>query len=155
MRPEKTNHQESVIQESTIKEYLISAALQKLEMVYYFIEAEGLHPDATREGKPTALCYAAMKRNTQLLNYLIEKGADVNHRDVLGMTPLHYAVLGGCNCTMAKLIAEGAMLNRMNHAGDTPLAIAMRCEQRSHCREFLQRYGAALAAVPASAKRFH
>lgn len=142
-------------QQNIIREYLISAALQKLEMVCYFIETEGLHPDATRDGKPTALCYAAMKRNHRLLNYLIGKGADVNHRDVLGMTPLHYGVLGGCECVIANLIASGAELNAINCDGKTPLAIAVCSEQRANCVEFLQRYGASLNSAPPSAKRFH
>ena len=75
----------------TVKNFLIAAALQQSELVRYFIEIEGLHPDAKWDGKPTAICYAVLKKNPPLLMYLLEKGANVNHVDVLGMTPLHYA----------------------------------------------------------------
>jgi hypothetical protein len=147
--------QQQVLQEQIIKEYLISAALQKTEMLCYFIEAEGVHPDATWNGKPTALCYAAMKRNTRLVTYLIDKGADVNYADALGMTPLHYAMLGACICTAACLIARGAILNVVNLAGKTPLALTTDSSERRDCYELLLRYGASLEAVPAAARRFH
>jgi ankyrin repeat protein len=144
-----------MIQEQVIKEYLIAAALQKTEMLCYFIEAEGLHPDATWNGKPTALCYAAMKRNSRMVTYLIDRGADVNYADALGMTPLHYAALSACDCTAACLIARGAALNAVNHAGRTPLALALCSPGRRDCYEFLRRHGASLEAVAPAASLFH
>ena len=41
---------------ATIKQYLIAAALGQSEMVCYYLEAEGLPPDITWGGKPTAIC---------------------------------------------------------------------------------------------------
>lgn len=122
--------------------FLLAAALQQLHRIRYYIERLGIHPDATRSGKPTALCYASLKPNITLINYYLEKGADVNHADAIGMTPLHYAAMGGCVVCLARLVAEGAQINRPNRCGETPLASAA-CRPRSRqCAELLKGYGA-------------
>lgn len=81
-----------------IDTYLIAAALQQPHRIRYYIEHLGLHPDTTRDGKPTALCYASLKPNIVLIDYYLEKGANVNHADAIGMTPLHYAAMGDASC---------------------------------------------------------
>ena len=136
---------------TAIREFLLAAALGEAAMVCYFIEAEGLHPDATWGGKPTAVCYAAMKANRRLLDYLLAKGAGVNVTDALGMTPLHYAAMRGCEVCVARLIAAGAGLNAINQAGKTPLALA----RRGTCQELLVRHGASLGADRPGPRRFH
>ncbi len=45
----------------------------------------------------------------KLLNTFIEKGADINARDFLGATPLHYAVLNNNLKTAKVLIANGGL----------------------------------------------
>lgn len=142
---------------TSCKSFLMAAALQQLELVYYFIETEGLHPDTTWGGKPTAICYAALKRNPQLMAYLLNKGADPNRTDALGMTPLHYAALGGCEVCTAHLLNRGALLNAVNGAGQTPLALARSkaCAANSACCELLSRYGALLHASAPGPSRLH
>jgi ankyrin repeat protein len=110
----------------TIKRYLISAALNEAEMVCDYIESLGVYPDATWGGKPTALCYAAMHGNAPLVTFLLERGADANHRDALEMTPLHYAALGGCLVSSRLLIAAGADGGRLNRFGKAPGALLPR-----------------------------
>ena len=69
----------------TIKRYLVSAAIQNIGEVRHFIETLGFHPGTTFGGKPTALCYALLKQDRCLTQYLIMHGADVNSRDQMGM----------------------------------------------------------------------
>lgn len=141
--------------ESTIREYLVASALHQIERVRFFVETEGLHPDSTYRGKPTALCYSVLKPYPCLMEYLCEKGADVNNTDILGMTPLHYAALGGCEYCIGYLIGAGAQLNTANKCGDTPLALTLNRSDLASCREFLQRHGASLARTVPQPPRFH
>ena len=119
------NPTRSKLNRQTTREFLVAAALQEVELVCYFVEVEGLHPDTTMPGKPTALCYSAMTKNHLMLDYLVKKGADINYRDVLGMTPLHYAVLGACVDCTAYLVRKGARLDIGNRDANTPLALAL------------------------------
>lgn len=143
-----------------IDTYLIAAALQQPHRIRYYIEHLGLHPDTTRDGKPTALCYASLKPNIVLIDYYLEKGANVNHADAIGMTPLHYAAMGGCVVCLARLVSEGAELNRRNRSGETPLASAVSRARSTQCIELLKRYGAltgegAGSVSPAASPCFH
>lgn len=143
------------IEQRTIHQFLTAAALQQTEQVKHFIEIEGVHPDATSSGKPTAICYAAMKRDPEMLGYLLAQGADANRRDALGMTPLHYAALGGCEVCVSALIQCDARLNVCNRCGETPLAIAERQSRDTPCRELLARYGASRIPGARELRRFH
>lgn len=58
------------------------------------------------------------------------------------MTPLHYAAMGGCVVCLARLVSEGAELNRRNRSGKTPLASAVSRARSPQCVELLKRYGA-------------
>ena len=143
------------VTESMIRQYLLSAALQEMEMVRYFIEAVGLHPDTTYGGKPTALCYAALKADRRLIEYLHIRGADVNHRDQMGMTPVHYATIGGCLHCLAYLMHNNADINQVNHSGKTALALCKGKPRLAECGELLRRSGASASSEPHHRKCFH
>lgn len=107
----------------TVKRYLICAALNETEMVCDYVESYGVYPDATWDGKPTALGYAALHGNDALVAFLLSHGADANHRDALDMTPLHYAALGGSLAAGRLLVDAGAQGHRRNRFGKTPAAL--------------------------------
>jgi ankyrin repeat protein len=151
---ELNSDQQAPVPITIIREYLIGAALQELELVFYYIECKSIHPDATWGGKPTALCHAAMKANHQLLEYLLDKGASVEYRDALGMTPLHYATLGGSAACINTLIQHGAPLNAATHSGKTPLSLAWQAPRLASCRALLQRHGASLQNLAPAPPRF-
>lgn len=144
---EPQSDQQPAVSQTLMREYLMAAALQQVELVLYYIECKGLHPDVTWGGRPTALCYAAMKANQKLLQYLLDKGASVNYRDALGMTPLHYGTLGGNEACITLLINHGASLNAVNYHGKTPLALAWELPRLATCRDLLQRHGASLQNI--------
>jgi hypothetical protein len=107
----------------TVKRFLISAALNETEMVCDYVQSFGVFADATWGGKPTALCYSALHANDWLVGFLLHHGADANHRDALDMTPLHYAVLGGCPASIRKLLGAGASTGACNRFGKTAEAL--------------------------------
>ena len=74
---------------------------------------------------------AAGSDNVKKVSRLLDNGADVNAKDKIGNTPLHYTAGWGHKDVAALLIAElliakGADVNDKNNDGDTPLHIAVK-----------------------------
>ena len=83
----------------------------------------GNNPNATHRGY-TALHYAAMFDNTEMIAALVKAGARVDAHDRLGNTPLLLAAVHRRNAAARRLIAAGADVNAQNHDGMTPLMVA-------------------------------
>ena len=61
----------------------------------------------------------------QLVNYLLDHGAEINARNNLGKTPLHRAADANIGYTVAvNLIDRGAEINARDDGGKTPLLLA-------------------------------
>lgn len=76
----------------------------------------------------TPLMIAAEGQNPEIVNMLINAGADVNARYKYGETPLMFALGWGKNQDVIKaLIDGGADVNAENKKGKTPLMIATEC----------------------------
>ena len=69
----------------------------------------------------------ALMRNTdkELAKELLKAGADVNRTDIQGDTALHYALRAGAEGDARYLIRKGADYNRPNNQGETPAQIAV------------------------------
>lgn len=72
----------------------------------------------------SALHYAVMKDNIDLVGLMLQRGADVNSRTRSGTTPLHTAVLYGRLEVAQLLIEKGAEVDARSTSGATPLSIA-------------------------------
>ena len=81
------------------------------------------HPEAVNEVDQygfTALHGLAAEEHTDVAEYLIQHGAEVNATNFEGITPLHLADWP----EMAELFLRyGAFLEARNHAGETPLLV--------------------------------
>ena len=65
---------------------------------------------------------AAMNGNIEAVKQHLDAGTDVNAKDVIKRTPLHYAAFYGHKVVAELLIAEGADVNAKNGlSGETPL----------------------------------
>jgi hypothetical protein len=74
----------------------------------------------------TPLHDASMKGRTEVVNLLIEKGADIHVKNKNGYTALHYASMKGRTEVVNLLIEKGADINVKNNNGLTPLCWASR-----------------------------
>ncbi len=74
----------------------------------------------------TPLARAALFVRMEIAELLLENGADVNARNVTGMTPLHWAVyLGFQDDDVIELLLEaGADVNAKTKEGQTPVDLA-------------------------------
>lgn len=83
----------------------------------------GNSPNATHRGY-TALHYAAMFDNTEMIAALVKAGAQIDAQDRLGNTPLLLAAARRQDEAAELLVKDGADLNAQNHDGMTPLMAA-------------------------------
>ena len=74
-----------------------------------------------------AVMFNRGQQTLDLLQYLLDKGADINQQDILQMTPLAYAVQrGSVEVVKILLTAHGVDLSLKNNAGDTVLQTAQK-----------------------------
>lgn len=79
-----------------------------------------------------SLLNAVETNNMALVEQLLAKGADINAKNWIGQTPLHYAILlTGCSdpshcCGVELLVKYGANVNIQDNNGDTPLHFALK-----------------------------
>ena len=59
-----------------------------------------------------------------VIKLLVEKGADVNDANEIGMTPMHYAVQRGTDRIIEYLASKGAKFDTKNKQGRTPADLA-------------------------------
>jgi uncharacterized protein len=71
-----------------------------------------------------ALSMAVARGNTELIEVLLNAGADLHEKDMNGMTVIHWAALAGRAETVKLLVARGADVNAVDNFGYTPLLYA-------------------------------
>jgi len=75
--------------------------------------------------KAQELIFDASKRgNKQDVELALKLGANINQKDQMGNTPLHWAAKEGHLEVVKYLIKHGAKINEKNKNGDTPLSLA-------------------------------
>lgn len=82
--------------------------------------------DVTDKNGFTPLMYCIQNDRNQMIDYLLEKGCDVNKSNSIGNTALFYAVFKSKNKTeiIEKLLKNGADMNIVNKSGVSPLSLA-------------------------------
>jgi len=92
-----------------------------------YLVAMGGNVNATFSSRRiSALEEAAQQPNPEMLNVLLEKGANPNLADSYGMTPLIAAINRNQLQNIKVLIDHGANVNLADKRGETPLAAARR-----------------------------
>ena len=70
------------------------------------------------------LNWAAWQGELEIINLLLDAGAEVSKPNRTGFTPLHHAVESGAGAAAELLVKRGADLKAVNSAGMTPLQFA-------------------------------
>ncbi|KAM3838810.1 CARD- and ANK-domain containing inflammasome adapter protein-like [Vipera latastei] len=80
--------------------------------------------NATNSANETLLHIAAAHGHTEIIDYLISKGAKQEVRDNKGRTPLHRAAEKGHDKAVNRLLQAGANMYSLDQEGKTPLHLA-------------------------------
>ncbi len=125
---------------------MAAASMDKLDIVRGLVgNGNGLDIiDARDKLGRTPLIEAACKGHLDVVQYLVEKGADVNAKDSVGLTPLTWAICQGHLDVVKYLVAKGADVNTMNNDGKTALmwAVQMAKTGLPNVVELLKQHGA-------------
>lgn len=85
-----------------------------------FLIQLGADPNTSVTGT-TSLHVAAMFKQVESIDVLLQAGARVNERGLHGRTPLYWAVTEGSVAALRKLLSAGADPDLPDNEGDTPL----------------------------------
>lgn len=72
----------------------------------------------------TPLHYAVSLGNLELVEFLVEHGANINAKDINGVTPLHIAAKNGHFSIVKFLVKHGALIDVVDIYGKTPIDYA-------------------------------
>jgi hypothetical protein len=109
--------------------------------------ASGANPNEGRFVGATPIFFALIHRNREMVEAMIEKGADVKARDRSGSTTLMWAAADerGETGLLSELLKLGVDPNTRNNSGETALSLALR-RGRTPAVELLEKAGASEAA---------
>nr|NQU90521.1 ankyrin repeat domain-containing protein [Bacteroidota bacterium] len=106
----------------TIQQVILEGDLQELKsMVKQNPDLLGF----TNDNENSCIHFAARAGKIDMVEYLIEKGANINAVNIASETPLHFATAFGHKDVMETLIRNGAFVNIPNRDGNTPLHYAV------------------------------
>ena len=99
--------------------------VQKLKLIGDLLN-QGVDPNTKDETFTTPLLYAAQNGDREIVELLIQSGADINcHNEPYRITPLMVAAAQNQIEVVKILIAAGADINAVNDDGTPTLAIAV------------------------------
>ena len=87
---------------------------------------------------PKDILEAGESGNIEAIKQHLADGADVNAKNKIGYTPLHWTAQNGHKEAVELLIAEGADVNAKTNDGRTPLDLVIR---RPELADLLRKHG--------------
>jgi ankyrin repeat protein len=124
------------IEESEALHY--AAELGDIDILTLLLNSGGSIESEAISGE-TPLCYAAEFQRHDVMEFLIQRGANPNAQARgTKTTPLHHAASTNDATGVAILLSAGANVHAPNYAGFTPLALALRLHYADACRPQLE-----------------
>jgi len=109
---------------TTAQDIIAAAAGGDLDRVRELLSADPGAVSATDDRQCTALHFAVHAGQAELATLLLDKGADLEGRDVDGDTPLHWAACTDHAAMIDLLLDRGAQIDALNHDRVTPVLYA-------------------------------
>jgi hypothetical protein len=103
---------------------------KKLAAWFATRSAEPITETTEKETGKSSLYLACKCGLLNVVQVLLEKGADIHKTDNLGLTPLHSACYQGHLEVVLLLLEKGADINTASSRGTTPLRLA---QKKKHC----------------------
>lgn len=109
------------------------------DIIEYLLSYEGNSVNKQTHHYRTYLHWAASKANEQIIDLLIDKGADIYALDEHGNTPLSYAIGSGMNSTsiIDRFVSAGYDLTKRNKQGATLLLSAIAGDKDLKLTDYL------------------
>lgn len=118
----KSNPQLLIEKDKNQRTLLHWTALQGREhLVEHLLSFPETMIDEPDDTAATPLILATLKGNINIVTWLLDKGADVNHKNQQGHSPLQYACSKGFKDIVEYLLTHGADINIQDNRGDTSI----------------------------------
>jgi ankyrin repeat protein len=129
--------------EKEVAAFLRAADLGKLDVVEKFIQNYKSNVDIySKRGQFTALCFASIKGHKDIIQALIAAGANINHQDEYGNTPLLLAISKWHLESFKVLLNAGANCQLMPRSDNlNAFMIAVRRFRKGFLEPLLNKYG--------------
>eukprot|EP00912_Choanoflagellata_sp_UC4_P000806 UC4_evm4s506 len=110
--------------QNKIRDFTIFSAAEygELNLIETYVKDENVDVNSTTKDSITPLMIASAKGHTDVVDYLIKNGADVNRK---GLTALHMACDRGLLNVIKILLGNKADVNSETDSGNTPLILAV------------------------------
>jgi ankyrin repeat protein len=110
-----------------------AAGVGQLDVVRSFFDEDGhLKATATNAQMESGFLWACEYGRNNVIDFLLQKGADLNAQANTGQTGLHWAVIGGQLATIRLLLERGCSLEAKNVYGGTALGQALWSSLNGH-----------------------
>jgi len=109
--------------EASQKEFGDLCAMNGLEKMKIMLQKNPslVHSNINGKNRERPLHWAALSGNIEIVNFLLDNGAEINVVDAQQMTALHWAAWQGQPEVVKVLVTRGAEINKINISNQTPL----------------------------------
>lgn len=114
------------VQQDKTTALMLASQNDRMNIVQFLVADRKVNVNATNDDGRSALSFAALAGNDDVVDYLLKNGADINHQDNPGNTPLMLAVKYLHEPTVTRFLIHGADVNLPDDSSNSPLIEASK-----------------------------